>query len=70
MYDALNFAGAFSRRAGKPGSTAGKDARRYGRGMASLGIDLKSAQTAAYAAVEEIHFDGAHFRRAIASKPL
>ena len=70
MSDALNFAGAFSRRAGKPGSTAGKDARRYGRDMASLGNDLKSAQAAAYAAVEKIHFVGDHFRRDIAAKAL
>ena len=30
--------------------------------------DLKSAQAAAYAAVEKIHFDGAQFRRDIAAK--
>ena len=32
------------------------------------GKDLKAAQAAAYAAVEKIHFDGAHFRRDIAAK--
>jgi phosphoribosylamine---glycine ligase len=37
-------------------------------GVTALGKDLKSAQTAAYAAVEKIHFDGAHFRRDIAAK--
>jgi len=37
--------------------------RRYDR-------NLKAAQAAAYAAVEKIHFDGAHFRRDIAAKAL
>jgi len=37
-------------------------------GVTALGKDLKSAQAAAYAAVEKIHFDGAHFRRDIAAK--
>jgi phosphoribosylamine-glycine ligase len=31
---------------------------------------LKCAQAAAYAAVEKIHFDGAHFRRDIADKAM
>jgi len=39
-------------------------------GVTALGKDLKSAQAAAYAAVEKIHFDGAHFRRDIAAKGL
>jgi phosphoribosylamine--glycine ligase len=39
-------------------------------GVTALGKDLKSAQTAAYAAVEKIHFDGAHFRCDIAAKAL
>ena len=39
-------------------------------GVTALGKDLKSAQSAAYAAVEKIHFDGAHFRRDIAAKAL
>jgi phosphoribosylamine--glycine ligase len=39
-------------------------------GVTALGKDLKVAQTAAYAAVEKIHFDGAHFRRDIAAKAL
>ena len=39
-------------------------------GVTALGKDLKSAQAAAYAAVEKIHFEGAHFRRDIASKAL
>jgi phosphoribosylamine---glycine ligase len=39
-------------------------------GMTALGKDLKSAQAAAYAAVEKIHFDGAQFRRDIAAKAL
>ncbi|HEU6446893.1 MAG TPA: phosphoribosylamine--glycine ligase [Verrucomicrobiae bacterium] len=37
-------------------------------GVTALGKDLKSAQAAAYAAVEKIHFDGAHFRKDIAAK--
>jgi phosphoribosylamine--glycine ligase len=37
-------------------------------GVTALGKDLKAAQAAAYAAVEEIHFDAAHFRRDIAAK--
>jgi phosphoribosylamine--glycine ligase len=39
-------------------------------GVTALGKDLKSAQVAAYAAVQKIHFDGAHFRRDIAAKAL
>ena len=39
-------------------------------GVTALGKDLKSAQAAAYAAVEKIHFDGAQFRRDIAAKAL
>jgi phosphoribosylamine--glycine ligase len=39
-------------------------------GVTALGKDLKSAQTAAYAAVERIHFEGAHFRRDIAAKAM
>jgi phosphoribosylamine--glycine ligase len=39
-------------------------------GVTALGADLKSAQAAAYAAVEKIHFEGAHFRRDIAAKAL
>jgi phosphoribosylamine--glycine ligase len=37
-------------------------------GVTALGKDLKTAQAAAYAAVDEIYFEGAHFRRDIASK--
>jgi phosphoribosylamine--glycine ligase len=39
-------------------------------GVTALGRDLKSAQAAAYTAVEKLHFDGAHFRRDIAAKAL
>ncbi len=39
-------------------------------GVTALGRDLKAAQTAAYAAVKQIHFDGAHFRRDIVAKAL
>jgi len=39
-------------------------------GVTALGKDLKAAQTAAYAAVEKIRFDGAQFRRDIAAKAL
>jgi len=37
-------------------------------GVTALGRDLKSAQITAYAAVEKIKFEGAHFRRDIAAK--
>jgi phosphoribosylamine--glycine ligase len=37
-------------------------------GVAALGRNLKAAQTAAYAAVENIHFNGAQFRRDIAAR--
>jgi phosphoribosylamine---glycine ligase len=39
-------------------------------GVTALGRDLKAAQAAAYAAVEKIQFEGAHFRRDIAAKAL
>jgi phosphoribosylamine--glycine ligase len=39
-------------------------------GVTALGQDLASAQAAAYAAVEKIRFDGAHFRRDIADRAL
>ncbi len=39
-------------------------------GVTALGKDLKSAQAAAYAAVEKINFDGAHFRRDIGVKAM
>ena len=39
-------------------------------GVTALGADLPAAQAAAYAAVERIRFDGAHFRRDIAAKAL
>jgi phosphoribosylamine--glycine ligase len=39
-------------------------------GVTAMGTDLKSAQAAAYAAVEQIHFEGAQFRRDIARKAL
>jgi len=39
-------------------------------GVTSWAKDLRSARDAVYAAVEKIHFDGAHFRRDIAAKAL
>jgi len=39
-------------------------------GVTALGQDLRAARAAAYAAVETIHFEGAHFRRDIAAKAL
>ncbi|MBI3850750.1 MAG: phosphoribosylamine--glycine ligase [Verrucomicrobia bacterium] len=39
-------------------------------GVTAWANDLRAAQAAAYAAVEKIHFDGAHFRRDIAAKAL
>ena len=55
--------------------TASKDKQIVTNGGRVLGVtawakDLKSAQAAAYAAVGKIHFDGAYFRRDIASKAL
>jgi phosphoribosylamine--glycine ligase len=39
-------------------------------GVTALGKDLESAQTAAYAAAEQIQFEGAQFRRDIGAKAL
>jgi phosphoribosylamine--glycine ligase len=39
-------------------------------GVTAWARDLRSAQAAAYAAVEEIHFEGAHYRRDIGAKAL
>jgi phosphoribosylamine--glycine ligase len=39
-------------------------------GVTALGQDLTAALAAAYAAVDKIHFDGAHFRRDIAAQAL
>jgi phosphoribosylamine--glycine ligase len=39
-------------------------------GVTALGKDLRVAQAAAYAAVERIQFEGAHFRHDIAAKAL
>jgi phosphoribosylamine--glycine ligase len=39
-------------------------------GVTALGKDLKSAQTAAYAAVKKIRFEGAHYRHDIAAKAV
>jgi phosphoribosylamine--glycine ligase len=39
-------------------------------GVTAWGRDLADAQAKAYAAVHEIRFDGAHFRRDIAAKAL
>jgi phosphoribosylamine--glycine ligase len=39
-------------------------------GVTAWASTLREAQKAAYAAVEKIHFDGAHYRRDIASKGL
>jgi len=50
----------------------GRVATNGGRvlGVTALGADLKHALRSAYAAVEKIHFEGAHFRRDIAAKAL
>jgi len=55
--------------------TALADGRLVTSGGRVLGVtawakDLRSAQAAAYAAVERIHFEGAHFRRDIGAKAL
>jgi phosphoribosylamine---glycine ligase len=39
-------------------------------GVTALGEDLNAARAAAYAAVEKIHFEGAHYRRDIAAQGL
>jgi phosphoribosylamine--glycine ligase len=39
-------------------------------GVTALGKDLRAAQATAYAAVEKIKFEGAHFRRDIAAKAM
>jgi phosphoribosylamine--glycine ligase len=39
-------------------------------GVTAWAKDLRNARDAAYAAVDEIHFEGAHCRRDIASKGL
>lgn len=39
-------------------------------GVTALGKDVKAAQATAYAAVEKIRFEGAHFRRDIAAKAI
>ena len=39
-------------------------------GVTALGQDLRAAQAAAYAAVDKIYFEGAHFRRDIAAKAM
>jgi len=39
-------------------------------GVTAWAKDLRGAQAAAYAAVEKISFEGAHFRRDIAAKAL
>jgi phosphoribosylamine--glycine ligase len=39
-------------------------------GVTTWNKTLKEAQTAAYAAVERIQFEGAHYRRDIAAKAL
>ena len=39
-------------------------------GVTAWADDLKAAQAAAYAAVEKIHFEGAHFRHDIAARAL
>ena len=55
--------------------TASKDGQIVTTGGRVLGVtawakDLRAAQTAAYAAVDKIHFDGAQFRRDIGAKAL
>ena len=55
--------------------TAGSGGQVLTNGGRVLGVtawakDLRRARAAAYAAVEQIHFEGAHFRRDIGSKAL
>jgi len=39
-------------------------------GLTATGPDLPTARETAYAAVEQVHFEGMHFRRDIAAKGL
>jgi phosphoribosylamine---glycine ligase len=39
-------------------------------GVTALGADLSAARSAAYGAIEQIHFEGAHYRRDIADRAL
>jgi phosphoribosylamine--glycine ligase len=39
-------------------------------GVTAWARDIRAARDAAYAAVEKIRFDGAHFRRDIGAKAL
>jgi len=39
-------------------------------GVTASGSDLRSAIDAAYRAVEQVHFDGMHYRRDIGQKGL
>jgi phosphoribosylamine---glycine ligase len=39
-------------------------------GVTALGEDLRAARSAAYAAIERIHFDGAHYRHDIGDRAL
>ena len=50
----------------------GKTVTNGGRvlGVTALGEDLNAARTAAYAAVEKIHFEGAHYRHDIGARAL
>jgi phosphoribosylamine--glycine ligase len=55
--------------------TAAANGRLVTNGGRVLGVtawadDLKRARSTAYSAIEQIHFEGAHFRRDIGSKAL
>jgi phosphoribosylamine-glycine ligase len=57
------------------GTTLNKDGQILTNGGRVLGVtswanDLRAAQSAAYAAVEKIQFEGAQFRRDIAAKAM
>jgi phosphoribosylamine--glycine ligase len=71
----LDAAGALARTKVFHAGTANADGAIVTNGGRVLGVtawadDLAGARNAAYAAVEQIHFEGAHYRRDIAAKAL
>ena len=68
MVTAMLASGSFQRFEFAEGFSAGLEATALRQAGCPPLPDLRSAQAAAYAAVEKIHFDGAHYRRDIAAK--
>jgi len=61
---------AIAKRRGVRQSSGALDLRALAKGVPAWAEYLRAAQAAAYAAVEKMHFDGAHFRRDIAAKAM